>query len=77
MSQFNFLIRVCGKKFAELPLIGTRVQYRRQGMCRLIMNELEKVVTSSIYVKINDSYETDLNSPTLCAHLLVNTSDIF
>ncbi|XP_047090243.1 uncharacterized protein LOC124702169 isoform X2 [Lolium rigidum] len=37
--------RVCGKKFAELPLIGTRVQYRRQGMCRLIMNELEKLLS--------------------------------
>ncbi|CAM0913417.1 unnamed protein product [Alopecurus aequalis] len=37
--------RVCGKKFAELPLIGTRVQYRRQGMCRLVMNELEKLLS--------------------------------
>nr|BAK07953.1 predicted protein [Hordeum vulgare subsp. vulgare] len=37
--------RVCGKKFAELPLIGTRVQYRRQGMCRLLMNELEKLLS--------------------------------
>lgn len=37
--------RICGKKFAELPLIGTRVQYRRQGMCRLIMNELEKLLS--------------------------------
>nr|CAB3496240.1 unnamed protein product [Digitaria exilis] len=36
--------RVCGKKFAELPLIGTRVPYRRQGMCRLLMNELEKLL---------------------------------
>ncbi|CAM0872685.1 unnamed protein product [Alopecurus aequalis] len=38
--------RVCGKKFAELPLIGTRVQYRRQGMCRLVMNELEKLLSA-------------------------------
>lgn len=37
--------RVCGKKFAELPLIGTRVQYRRQGMCRLLMNEVEKLLS--------------------------------
>uniref|UniRef100_A0A0A9DZT5 N-acetyltransferase domain-containing protein n=1 Tax=Arundo donax TaxID=35708 RepID=A0A0A9DZT5_ARUDO len=37
--------RVCGRKFAELPLIGTRVPYRRQGMCRLLMNELEKLLT--------------------------------
>ncbi|TVU47435.1 hypothetical protein EJB05_07038, partial [Eragrostis curvula] len=37
--------RVCGQKFAELPLIGTRVPYRRQGMCRLLMNELEKLLS--------------------------------
>ncbi|WVZ56579.1 hypothetical protein U9M48_007085 [Paspalum notatum var. saurae] len=36
--------RICGQKFAELPLIGTRIQYRRQGMCRLVMNELEKLL---------------------------------
>ncbi|KAJ1297607.1 hypothetical protein BS78_01G389600 [Paspalum vaginatum] len=36
--------RICGQKFAELPLIGTRIPYRRQGMCRLIMNELEKLL---------------------------------
>lgn len=35
--------RVYGKKVAELPLIGTRLQYRRHGMCRILMNELEKV----------------------------------
>ncbi|KAL6649737.1 hypothetical protein ACP70R_013961 [Stipagrostis hirtigluma subsp. patula] len=37
--------RVCGMKFAELPLVGTRVAYRRQGMCRLLMNELEKLLS--------------------------------
>ncbi|OEL27279.1 Increased DNA methylation 1, partial [Dichanthelium oligosanthes] len=36
--------RICGQKFAELPLIGTRVPYRRKGMCRLLMNELEKLL---------------------------------
>ncbi|KAK9943898.1 hypothetical protein M0R45_009488 [Rubus argutus] len=27
---------------AELPLVATRPQYRRLGMCRILMNELEK-----------------------------------
>ncbi|XP_019054186.1 PREDICTED: uncharacterized protein LOC104602702 [Nelumbo nucifera] len=35
-------VRVFGEKVAEVPLIGTRVQFRRMGMCRLLMNELEK-----------------------------------
>ncbi|XP_014503178.2 uncharacterized protein LOC106763506 [Vigna radiata var. radiata] len=35
-------IRVFGKKVAEVPLVGTRIQYRRLGMCRILMNELEK-----------------------------------
>ena len=35
--------RVFGQKVAEVPLIGTRIQYRRLGMCRILMDELEKV----------------------------------
>ncbi|TKY56488.1 Increased DNA methylation 1 [Spatholobus suberectus] len=35
-------IRVFGQKVAEVPLVGTRLQYRRLGMCRILMNELEK-----------------------------------
>ncbi|KAG2391568.1 Increased DNA methylation 1 [Vigna angularis] len=35
-------IRVFGQKVAEVPLVGTRIQYRRLGMCRILMNELEK-----------------------------------
>ncbi|MED6145964.1 hypothetical protein PIB30_030048 [Stylosanthes scabra] len=35
-------IRVYGRKVAEVPLVGTRLQYRRHGMCRILMNELEK-----------------------------------
>ena len=36
--------RVYGKKVAEIPLVGTRLQYRRHGMCRILMDELEKVM---------------------------------
>jgi hypothetical protein len=35
-------VRVYGDKVAELPLEGTRFAYRRQGMLRLLMTELEK-----------------------------------
>ncbi|KAF3454904.1 hypothetical protein FNV43_RR05352 [Rhamnella rubrinervis] len=35
-------IRVYGRKVAEVPLVGTRFQYRRLGMCHALMNELEK-----------------------------------
>ncbi|XP_065847829.1 increased DNA methylation 1-like [Euphorbia lathyris] len=35
-------IRVYGEKVAELPLVGTRCHYRRLGMCRILMNVLEK-----------------------------------
>lgn len=29
---------------AEVPLVGTRFQFRRLGMCRVLMDELEKVI---------------------------------
>nr|XP_027126710.1 increased DNA methylation 1-like [Coffea arabica] len=35
-------VRVYGEKVAEIPLVATRFQYRRLGMCRIMMNELEK-----------------------------------
>ncbi|KAJ9543671.1 hypothetical protein OSB04_023378 [Centaurea solstitialis] len=36
------VVRVYGEKVAELPLVGTRFQYRRRGMCHILMHELEK-----------------------------------
>ncbi|KAA8543719.1 hypothetical protein F0562_022104 [Nyssa sinensis] len=35
-------VRVYGEKVAEVPLVGTRFQYRHLGMCRILMNVLEK-----------------------------------
>ncbi|KAK1264624.1 hypothetical protein QJS04_geneDACA010606 [Acorus gramineus] len=37
--------RVYGEKVAEVPLVATRAQHRRKGMCRLLMKELEKDTT--------------------------------
>nr|CAD1828813.1 unnamed protein product [Ananas comosus var. bracteatus] len=38
--------RIYDEKVAEMPLIGTRMQYRRQGMCRIVVNELENLLSS-------------------------------
>ncbi|KAI3856691.1 hypothetical protein MKX03_026816 [Papaver bracteatum] len=34
-------VRIHDVKVAEVPLVGTRVQYRRQGMCRILLDVLE------------------------------------
>ncbi|KAE8704139.1 Galactose oxidase/kelch repeat superfamily protein [Hibiscus syriacus] len=35
-------LRVHGNKVAEMPLVATRFGHRRRGMCRVLMDELEK-----------------------------------
>ncbi|KAK8681646.1 hypothetical protein V6N13_054048 [Hibiscus sabdariffa] len=35
-------VRVYGKPVAEMPLVATRFSYRRRGMCRILVGELEK-----------------------------------
>ncbi|KAH9314331.1 hypothetical protein KI387_022958 [Taxus chinensis] len=39
-------VRMYGSRVAEMPLIGTRIKYRYQGMCRLLVNQLEKLLHS-------------------------------
>ncbi|KAI4373387.1 hypothetical protein MLD38_011517 [Melastoma candidum] len=37
-------IRIYDKRVAEVPLVGTRFQHRLLGMCRVLINMLEKVL---------------------------------
>lgn len=38
------MFRIHGQKIAEMPLVATNFEYRKQGMCRILVQELIKVI---------------------------------
>ncbi|KAJ9704130.1 hypothetical protein PVL29_005426 [Vitis rotundifolia] len=41
-------LRIHGHKVAEMPLVATAFKYRGQGMCQVLIHELEKVIFLNI-----------------------------
>lgn len=68
------LHRIRGKKVAEVPLVGTRFQFRRLGMCHAVMNALEKVNFHSCQASFNFTCPAIYTTSDLCLCLLLSFS---